>query len=57
MPTGWRPNDVKERFKRDKIIDVYNQQKYKIEYRNVHFLCHISFIYINVALWLVDWVR
>ena len=54
MPTGWRPNDVKERFKRDKIIDVYNQQKYKIEYRNVHiFYAIFHFIYINVALWLL----
>ena len=54
MPTGWRPNDVKERFKRDKIIDVYNQQKYKIEYRNVHiFYAIFHFTYINVALWLL----
>ena len=54
MPTGWRPNDVKERFKRDKIIDVYNQQKYKIEYRNVHiFYAIFHFTYINAALWLL----
>ena len=54
MPTGWRPNDVKERFKRDKIIDVYNQQKYKIEYRNVHiFYAIFHFIYINAGLWLL----
>jgi len=54
MPTGWRPNDVKKRFKRDKIIDVYNQQKYKIEYRNVHiFYAIFHFTYINVALWLL----
>ena len=54
MPTGWRPNDVKERFKRDKIIDVYNQQKYKIEYRNIHISYAIfHFTYINVALWLL----
>ena len=54
MPTGWRPNDVKERFKRVKIIDVYNQQKYKIEYRNVHiFYAIFHFTYINAALWLL----
>ena len=54
MPTGWRPNDVKERFKRDKIIDIYNQQKYKIEYKNIHiFYAIFHFTYINVALWLL----
>ena len=54
MPTGWRPNDVKEKFKRDKIIDVYNQQKYKIEYRNIHiFYAVFHFTYINAALWLL----
>ena len=54
MPTGWRPNDVEERFKRDKIIDVYNQQKYKIEYRNIHiFYAVFHFTYINAALWLL----
>lgn len=54
MPTGWRPNDVKERYKRDKIIDVYNQQKYKIEYRNIHiFYAVFHFTYINAVLWLL----
>ena len=54
MPTGWRPNDVKEKIKRDKIIDVYNQQKYKIEYRNIHiFYAVFHFTYINAALWLL----
>ena len=54
MPTGWRPDDVKDRIKRDKIIDVYNQQKYKIEYKNIHvFYAIFHFIYINVALWLL----
>jgi len=54
MPTGWRPDDVKNRIKRDKIIDVYNQQKYKIEYKNIHvFYAIFHFIYINVALWLL----
>ena len=54
MPTGWRPNDVEKRFKRDKIIDVYNQQKYKIEYRNIHiFYAIFHFTYINAALWLL----
>ena len=54
MPTGWRPDDVKNRIKRDKIIDVYNQQKYKVEYKNIHvFYAIFHFIYINVALWLL----
>lgn len=54
MPTGWRPDDVKALIKRDKIIDVYNQKKYNIEYDNIHvFFALFNFIYINAALWLL----
>ncbi len=54
MPTGWRPDDVKALIKRDKIIDVYNQKKYKMEYDNIHvFFALFNFIYINAALWLL----
>ena len=54
MPTGWRPDDVKDKFKRDQIIDVYNQKKYKIEYKNVHiFYAIFHFIYVNATLWLL----
>ena len=52
MPTGWRPDDVKTLIKRDKIIDVYNQKKYNMEYDNIHvFFALFNFIYINAALW------
>jgi sterol desaturase/sphingolipid hydroxylase (fatty acid hydroxylase superfamily) len=54
MPTGWRPNDVKDKFKRDQIIDVYNQKKYKIEYKNIHiFYAIYHFIYVNATLWFL----
>ena len=54
MPTGWRPDDVKVRIKRDKILDIYNQQKYKIEYKNIHiFYAIFNFTYINAGLWIL----
>ena len=54
MPTGWRPDDVKALIKRDKLIDVYNQKKYNMEYDNIHvFFALFNFIYINAALWLL----
>jgi len=54
MPTGWRPDDVKALIKRDKIIDVYNQKKYNIEYDNIHvFFALFNFMYINAALWFL----
>ena len=45
MPTGWRPDDVETKIKRDKIIDVYNQQKYKIEYKNIHIFYALFILY------------
>ena len=54
MPTGWRPDDVKVKIKRDKIINVYNQKKYKIEYKNIHaFYAIFHFVYVNAALWIL----
>ena len=54
MPTGWRPDDVKVKIKRDKIINVYNQKKYKIEYKNIHaFYAIFHFVYVNAVLWML----
>ena len=54
MPTGWRPDDVKVKIKRDKIINVYNQKKYEIKYKKIHaFYAIFHFVYINVSLWLL----
>ena len=54
MPTGWRPDDVKVKFKRDKITDVYRQKKYEIEYKKIHaFYAIFHFVFINVSLWLL----
>ena len=54
MPTGWRPDDVKFKIKRDRIIDVYSQKKYEIEYKKIHaFYAIFHFVYINTSLWLL----
>ena len=54
MPTGWRPDDVKVKIKRDKITNVYSQKKYEIEYKKIHvFYAIFNFVYINVSLWLL----
>jgi len=54
MPTGWRPDDVKVKIKRDKIINVYSQKKYEIEYKKIHaFYAIFHFVYINASLWLL----
>ena len=54
MPTGWRPDDVKVKFKRDQITDIYNLKKYKIEYKNIHiFYAIFHFIYVNATLWFL----
>ena len=54
MPTGWRPDDVKVKIKRNKINNVYSQKKYKIEYKNIHvFYAIFHFVFINVSLWLL----
>ena len=36
MPTGWRPDDVKIKIKRDKIINVYSQKKYEINIKCIN---------------------
>jgi hypothetical protein len=54
MPTGWRPDDVKDKFKRDQITDIYNLKKYKIEYKKIHiFYAIFHFIYVNATLWFL----
>ena len=54
MPTGWRPDDVKVKIKRDRIINVYSQKKYEIEYKKIHaFYAIFHFVYINASLWLL----
>ena len=54
MPTGWRPDDVKIKIKRDKIINVYSQKKYEIKYKKIHaFYAIFHFVYINASLWLL----
>ena len=46
MPTGWRPNDIVEKFPRPITTDHYNREKYSPNYSifyEVH--CNLSFCY------------
>ncbi|MEO8416370.1 MAG: sterol desaturase family protein [Ginsengibacter sp.] len=59
MPTGWRPDDVAERFPVYKIEDVYNFEKYDPEYSNelltwswiqlIVLLLTTSYLFANIA--------
>ena len=52
MPTGWRPNDIIERFPRDIIKDVYSQKKYVTKEGFENKLWAIfQFIGINITLY------
>ena len=59
MPTGWRPEDVAEKFPVYKIEDVYNFEKYSPEYSNelltwswiqlTAILLTTSYLFANIA--------
>lgn len=59
MPTGWRPDDVAEKFPVYKIEDVYNFEKYNTQYSGalltwswiqlVTLLITISYLFVNIA--------
>ena len=52
MPTGWRPNDVVEKFPRNIIIDHNNREKYSPNYSNfMKFTAIFHFISINFLLY------
>ena len=36
MPTGLKPEDVTKKFPRAKVENVYNQEKYKPDYKLIH---------------------
>ena len=52
MPTGWRPNDVVEKFPRNIITDHNNRKKYSPNYSNfMKFTAIFHFISINFLLY------
>ncbi|MDC0248639.1 sterol desaturase family protein [Flavobacteriaceae bacterium] len=52
MPTGWRPNDVVEKFPRNIIKDHNNREKYSPNYSNfMKFTAIFHFISINFLLY------
>ena len=52
MPTGWRPNDVVEKFPRNIITDHNNREKYRPNYSNfMKFTAIFHFISINFLLY------
>jgi sterol desaturase/sphingolipid hydroxylase (fatty acid hydroxylase superfamily) len=52
MPTGWRPNDVVEKFPRKIITDHNNREKYSPNYSNfMKFTAIFHFISINFLLY------
>ncbi len=53
MPTGWRPNDVSQKFPRYIVTDVYDQKKYSPQYGFKHKLMTIfQFMCINIMSFL-----
>lgn len=54
MPTGWRPDDVKERFPISKIADVYDFQKYDPDHHRL--LPAWSWVQLSMTLVLLAYL-
>ena len=53
MPTGWRPEDVTKKIPRTKVENVYNQEKYKPEYKLIHkIFAGFHFVVQNIILFV-----
>ena len=54
MPTGWRPEDVSNRFPRPIANSVYAQEKYAPKYTTVHkFFAVFQFVSLNVFIYIL----
>ena len=52
MPTGWRPKDVVKKIPRTKVDNVFNQEKYKLEYSLIHkVFAGFHFLTLNIVLY------
>ena len=53
MPTGWRPKDVVKTIPRSKVVNVFNQEKYKFEYTLIHkVFVGFHFLTLNIVLYI-----
>ena len=53
MPTGWRPRDVVKKIPRSKVENVFNQEKYKLEYSFIHkVFVGFHFLTLNIILYI-----
>ena len=53
MPTGWRPKDVVKKIPRSKVDNVFNQEKYRLEYSLIHkVFVGFHFLTLNIVLYI-----
>ena len=53
MPTGWRPKDVVKKIPRSKVDNVFNQEKYRLEYSLIHkIFVGFHFLTLNIVLYI-----
>ena len=53
MPTGWRPKDVVKKIPRSKVDNVFNQDKYRLEYSSIHkVFAGFHFLTLNIVLYI-----
>ena len=53
MPTGWRPQDIIDKYPRNSVDNVYSQKKYKPNYTLLHkIFVGFHFITLNIVLFI-----
>ena len=53
MPTGWRPQDIIDKYPRNSVGNVYGQKKYKPNYTLLHkIFVGFHFITLNIVLFI-----
>lgn len=53
MPTGWRPQDIIDKYPRNSVNNVYSQKKYKPNYTLLHkIFVGFHFITLNIVLFI-----
>lgn len=53
MPTGWRPQDIIDKYPRNSVENVYSQKKYKPNYTLLHkIFVGFHFITLNIVLFI-----
>ena len=53
MPTGWRPQDIINKYPRNSVDNVYGQKKYKFKYTFLHkIFVGFHFITLNIVLFI-----